>query len=40
MEAVKGAKGVFIKQGKTNDGKLLDVTADDAMYFLELIIYQ
>lgn len=34
IEAVNGAKEIFVKQRKTTDGKLLDVTADDAMYFL------
>ena len=34
IEAVNGAKEVFVKQRRTIDGKMLDVTADDAMYFL------
>jgi predicted dehydrogenase len=34
IEAVNGAKEIFVKQRKTNEGKMLDVTADDAMYFL------
>lgn len=34
IEAVNGAKEIFVKQRKAADGKMLDVTADDAMYFL------
>ena len=34
IEAVNGAKEIFVKQRKGSDGKMLDVTADDAMYFL------
>ena len=34
IEAVNGAKEIFVKQRKTDDGKILNVTADDAMYFL------
>jgi len=34
VEAVTGAKEIFVKQRKTSDGQMLDVTADDAMYFL------
>ncbi len=34
IEAVNGAKEIFVKQRKAADGQMLDVTADDAMYFL------
>lgn len=34
IEAVNGAKEIFIKQRKTAEGSLAEVTADDAMYFL------
>jgi predicted dehydrogenase len=34
VEAVTGAKEIFVKQRKVSDGQMLDVTADDAMYFL------
>jgi predicted dehydrogenase len=34
VEAVNGTKEIFVKQRKTPDGQMLDVTADDAMYFL------
>lgn len=34
IEAVNGAKEIFVKQRKTTEGNLVDVTADDAMYFL------
>ena len=34
VEAVNGAKEIFVKERKASDGKMLEVTADDAMYFL------
>ncbi len=34
IEAVNGAKEIFIKQRKNSEGNMIDVTADDAMYFL------
>lgn len=34
VEAVNGTKEIFVKQRKASDGQMLDVTADDAMYFL------
>lgn len=34
IEAVNGAKEIFVKQRRTTDGSLREVTADDAMYFL------
>lgn len=34
VETVNGTKEIFVKQRKTPQGHMLDVTADDAMYFL------
>jgi predicted dehydrogenase len=34
VEAVNGTKEIFVKQRKASDEQMLDVTADDAMYFL------